>query len=92
MELKEINNRLEIIDRAIAGALEAVEIGESPDKYLYDYNVEIDSLKKDIKEKYKGHLHVEDRFVYLLHNITHDPIIKYGGYGNYRELIGYKPV
>ena len=90
MEIKEINNRLEIIDRAITGALEAAELGEDDQQYLYDYNVESENLKRDIKENFKGHLHVEERFVYLLHNITHDPIIKYNG--NVPQLIGYRRI
>jgi hypothetical protein len=90
MELQEINSRLEIIDKAITGALDAVELGENPDKYFYDYNVESESLKKDIAEKFKGHLHVKPEYVYLLHNITHNPVIKYNG--NVPQLIGFKRI
>jgi ribosomal protein L13 len=88
MEIAEINNRLEIIDRAITGMLEAVELGEDETPYLYVYDVESENLKRDIKEKFKGHLHVEEKFVYLLHNITHNPIVKYNG--NVPQLIGYR--
>lgn len=90
MELAEINSRLEKIDNTITGMLNAVEIGEDYEAYLYDYDVEVENLKRDIAEKFKGHLHVKPEYVYLLHNITHNPIIKYNG--NVPQLIGFKRI
>ena len=88
MELKDIINKLYIVDKALAKLLDNPDDSDS----LYTMNVVLEDLRKDVS-KFKGHVIVPDDLVYLVGHIIKKPIYNSNpskNYGHGSDIVGYE--
>ena len=88
MELKDIINKLYIVDKALAKLLDNPDDNDS----LYTMNVVLEDLRKDVS-KFKGHVIVPDDLTYLVSHIIKAPIYKLNSsknYGHGRDIVDYE--